>query len=399
MHEQEIRIHPKSNIANVDRIIELCKVFIAYNLLSKQPDFDFNNAFYTTFLGKERVFLYDKNGQELSCELTDETYSLLCEMYYNSEYASAFEGYYALVDYDWAERVFQPLIKREAERIDAKNVAKAAITNNSTPVEKKVVCPKCKQELPKDSQFCHFCGANLKNAMTSKPVSQAADATSKMQVTAQNSGVSDRLHQARESDVRANKPQVTTYQQASKSENTYRVLLWVMVVLVAACLGVALYQNISMRNQLDTLLIENNELKNTVSEQSETISEQKTTISKNLTKISNLQKKADSFDDICESLQYANIGTAAYNFKADESIIVVRKNETDRKFTLTAHWGSGGTVSVSYSSNAASLDFDKDSWSSTVKMTVNPRNVGATVVTFSNDVNSDKFKILIIVTE
>ena len=375
-----------------DRIIELCKVFIAYNLLSKQPDFDFNNAFYTTFLGKERVFLYDKNGQELSCELTDDTYSLLCEMYYNSEYASSFEGYYALVDYDWAEGVLHPLLKREAERIDAKNVAKAAVTNNSAPVEKKVVCPKCKQELPKDSQFCHFCGANLKNAMTSTSVSQAADVTSKMQVTAQNNGVSERFHQARESDVRTNKPQVTTYQQASKGDKTYKVLLWVLVVLVAACLGVALYQNFSMRNQLDTLLVENNELKNTVSEQ-------KTTISKNLTKISNLQKKADNFDDICESLQYANIGTAAYNFKADESIIVVRKNETDRKFTLTAHWGSGGTVSVAYSSNAASLDFDKDSWSSTVKMTVNPRSVGATVVTFSNDVNSDKFKILIIVTE
>jgi len=43
-----------------DRIVELCKVFIVYNLLSKRPDFDFNNAFYTTFLNKERIFLYDK---------------------------------------------------------------------------------------------------------------------------------------------------------------------------------------------------------------------------------------------------------------------------------------------------------------------------------------------------
>lgn len=234
--------------------------------------------------------------------------------------------------------------------------------------------------------------------MLTNPVSQAVDVTSKKQVTAQISDVSDQ-HRAGESDIRSNSPKVVTYQQSSKGDKTFKVLLWVLVVLVAACLGVALYQNFSMRNQLDTLLVENNELKNAVSEQNETISEQKTTISKNLTTISNLQKKADNFDDMCEALQYGNIGTAAYNFKADESIIVVRKNETDRKFTLTAHWSSGGTVSVSYSSNAASLDFDKDSWSTTVKMTVNPRNVGATVVTFSNDVNSDKFKILIIVTE
>ena len=154
-----------------DRIIELCKVFIAYNLLSKQPDFDFNNAFYTTFLGKERVFLYDKNGQELSCELTEETYSLLCDLYYNSEYASEFKDYYALVDYDWAEGILQPLLKREAERIDAKNAAKTTPVRNRPFTEKRVVCPKCKQALPEDSAFCHYCGTaiNLKTADNNEP--------------------------------------------------------------------------------------------------------------------------------------------------------------------------------------------------------------------------------------
>jgi len=147
-----------------DRVIELCKVFIVYNFLSKQPDFDFNNAFYTNFLDQERVFLYDKNGKELSCELTDDIYSMLSEMYFNSEYASAFESFYALVDYDWAESILQPLLKREAERIDAKNAAKVAVTNNISHAEKKVVCPKCKQELPEDSLFCHFCGTNLEDA-------------------------------------------------------------------------------------------------------------------------------------------------------------------------------------------------------------------------------------------
>lgn len=144
-----------------DRIIELCKVFIAYNLLSQQPNFAFNNAFYTTFLSKERVFLYDKNGQELSCELTDETYALLCEMYYNSEYASEFESYYALVDYDWAEKILQVLLKREAEKIDAKNTVRSAATKNETPAKKRVVCPKCKQILPEDSVFCPYCGTSL----------------------------------------------------------------------------------------------------------------------------------------------------------------------------------------------------------------------------------------------
>ena len=148
-----------------DRIIELCKVFITYNLLSKQPDFEFNNAFYTNFLDQERVFLYDKNGEELSCELTDDAYSLLCDMYYNSEYAASFEDYYALVDYDWAESIIQPLLQQEAEKIDAKNAAKDVAVSEPSVIEKKLVCPQCKQTLPDDSVFCHYCGT----AITKQP--------------------------------------------------------------------------------------------------------------------------------------------------------------------------------------------------------------------------------------
>ena len=144
-----------------DRIVELCKVFIAYNLLSKQPDFEFNNAFYTNFLDQERVFLYDKDGQELSCELTDDAYSLLCDMYYNSEYASEFQEYYALVDYDWAENILQLLLKQESEKNDAKNDVTSTSVSESSTTEKKVVCPQCKQVLPDDSAFCHYCGTPI----------------------------------------------------------------------------------------------------------------------------------------------------------------------------------------------------------------------------------------------
>lgn len=155
-----------------DRIIELCKVFIAYNLLSKQPDFDFNNAFYSTFLGQERIFLYDKKGQELSCELTWDAYSLLSDLYYNSEYVSEFQDYYALVDYDWAEKILQPLLKREADRIDAKNSEMPGTATASSVKSNNLMCPNCRKSLPEDSAFCHYCGIALQvgnnNSHTSK---------------------------------------------------------------------------------------------------------------------------------------------------------------------------------------------------------------------------------------
>ncbi len=40
--------------------------------------------------------------------------------------------------------------------------------SNSENNKKAIICPKCKQELPKDSQFCHFCGANIKTAILSQ---------------------------------------------------------------------------------------------------------------------------------------------------------------------------------------------------------------------------------------
>ena len=185
----------------------------------------------------------------------------------------------------------------------------------------------------------------------------------------------------------------------SAGEKTLKVLSWIQVVLATSALVIALYQIYGLRNQNAEQLAQINTLQEKISDLETTINKQNNTINSQKKTIANLKPKADNYDDICLSLKYGNIGFAAYNFKSDESVIVVRKNEKDRKFTLTANWPSYGYVDVSYSSYAATVSFDKDSWSTSTKMTVNPHSVGATVVTFSNTVNSDTFKILIIVTD
>ena len=155
-----------------DKIVELCKVFITYNLLAQQPEFEFNNAFYTNYLGKEWIFLYDKEGQELACELTDNTYSMLYDMYYNSEYASKKQEHYEIVDYDWAENILQLLLKQEAEKIDAKNAVKLTVGEEPIKTEKKVICPRCNQMLPDDSEFCHYCGTPIVQQTTVQEMPQ-----------------------------------------------------------------------------------------------------------------------------------------------------------------------------------------------------------------------------------
>lgn len=105
------------------------------------------------------------------------------------------------------------------------------------------------------------------------------------------------------------------------------------------------------------------------------------------------------YDDIVRAAKYGNFGYAASNFRASTGVIVVDKDDSDCKFTLTAHWSNGGTVSVDYSSYAAFVDFDKNNWSTSTTMSVLPLEEGITVVTFSNDVDSNSFQVLIIVTD
>ena len=115
--------------------------------------------------------------------------------------------------------------------------------------------------------------------------------------------------------------------------------------------------------------------------------------------IKSLEIKAEYYDEICKELSTGNIGYAADNFCASEDVIVLNKYETGRSFTLTAHWSAGGTVETTYSGSSALVSFDEDSWYSSTGITITPMRKGITAVTFSNSVDSNTFKVLIIVTD
>lgn len=145
-----------------DRIIELCKVFSAYNLLSQRPDFDFRNAFYTAVNGNELIYLYDNEGNNLCCELSEKAYDYLKDLYYGSRYATQFDDNYPVVDYEWAESILAPLLEAEADKLTSNEEHDEDVEPiNNTPTNEKKVCPKCKANLPSDSEFCQECGTKL----------------------------------------------------------------------------------------------------------------------------------------------------------------------------------------------------------------------------------------------
>ena len=145
-----------------DRIIELCKVFCAYNLLSQRPDFDFKVAFYTAVSGTEMIYLYDNEGHDICCELPDKAYDYLKELYDGSHYATQFDNNYPIVDYDWAENILTPLLEAEADNLSVEEqIDGEEEPVNNTPTTDKKICPKCKAVLPNDSEFCQGCGTKL----------------------------------------------------------------------------------------------------------------------------------------------------------------------------------------------------------------------------------------------
>lgn len=115
--------------------------------------------------------------------------------------------------------------------------------------------------------------------------------------------------------------------------------------------------------------------------------------------VEGLEDKAYYYDEIVRLMGNENVGYASENFHTDKGIIVLSKSNTDYQFTLTANWESGGTVTVDYSSDSSGIRFDSTSWTTTTTMTVEPYYEGINVLTFSNDVDSSTFQVLIIVTE
>ncbi len=140
----------------------------------------------------------------------------------------------------------------------------------------------------------------------------------------------------------------------------------------------------------------------TISDYKSMISIQESNISSLNAMVTENAKKAKDYDDLLSALCCNNLGYAASNFQSSESVIVVGKNQKMRKFTLTAYWSKGGTVSVSYSPNikkTATVEFDNEKWDHSTTMTVIPMSAGITTVTFSNNVDSKSFQVIIIVTE
>lgn len=134
-----------------------------------------------------------------------------------------------------------------------------------------------------------------------------------------------------------------------------------------------------------------NDLQHEIEEKEELIAEQEE-------QIGDMKTKSENYDIIC-SLNNVNIGYISNEFRVTKGTVVLSKEDMGKQITLTTDWLDGATISTSYEGTSATLEFDNNTWYEKTTMTIVPHHEGITLVTFTNNLNSESFKVLLIVTE
>ena len=275
---------------------------------------------------------------------------------------------------------------------------------------KHVKCLNCKHILPDDSEFCQYCGNKIEPIITTTTAQPKSVSTpsifSDESLVFDPSTSSDPLKVIMETEPVVpplDKKQTKQVQMVSQRKHrAIIIILTIICILLVAALVVQHYMyKKAVKDTEQQLIIANNtietnsniitELKNNISSQIGTINSQKTQIFK-------LEDDANHYNEIIQYSKGEDFGYAANNFQTSTGVIVIDKDDDTYRFTLTAHWTNGGTVKVDYSSSAAQILFEKSEWTTSTTLRVVPKREGVCVVTFSNDVDSNTFSVLIIVT-
>lgn len=111
------------------------------------------------------------------------------------------------------------------------------------------------------------------------------------------------------------------------------------------------------------------------------------------------QTDAHYLDLIRSFLTKSDAGYASDQFCASKSVLILSTTGGEQSFSLTTAFPGHVEYSHSTTGNSAYVYFAENSWTGTsTTIRVAPKSSGATYVTFSNNFNSQTFRVLVIVT-
>ena len=277
-------------------------------------------------------------------------------------------------------------------------------------------CPYCGSELPQNSKFCRFCGANVQTAPRPKPTPAP-----------------------KPKPVPDPAPKPVPQPKPAPKPGTGRspALLIVLAVLLAAALGLNAYQYLQSRksageneqlsseaaDSAQTLRQSEKELENAQkrAENAETRAELADTTAQlekvsasyenlaaseeawkemadaNASELEGENAKSEAFDALVDFANGHNPGGASDIFRISEAVVVMKTSDAPRSVLLTTDFNPNSIVRRELDGDSADVAFTEDKWGSSTPMTITPKHAGTTVVTFSNTYNKQTFTMLVIV--
>ena len=230
-------------------------------------------------------------------------------------------------------------------------------------------CPKCCNSIPEDSEYCQYCGCPI-NIIEHHNQAHSPE-----------SSFNDNKKSTRFCKICGSPIDSTTHICSGCGKKYFhfgRSMVVSTILLVLLLTSVSL--NLIQYHDMSTFKAQT------------AISE-----SKAADELAEYKKKAGYIDAIFKESASGNLGYASNCFYVSEGVIIVKQDTANREFTLRTGWDRPATIDVDYSSDAASVEFNSDEWDTFTKLTVVPKRVGITVVTFSTDITPVTIKTIIIV--
>lgn len=266
-------------------------------------------------------------------------------------------------------------------------------------------CPTCGKKLEEGTKFCIYCGAKQEDAPAPAPAAESAvtapvyESTSSVEEspTPEAPAFKTPTPKAPSFDVPPVAPVFDEAPAKKEGKGKKIALIAVIGVLILALIGLNAYQYFVMTPKTaDKLADAKSDLKKAEAKYDELKDE--------YDELEGLYDSADSSSDdladICYYAQYNNIGYASDAFHTDKAVIVLSEDDYDETLTLTLAVDTAVTVSYNLEGSSADVSFDEDTWEGdTTTLTVSPLEKGITLLTLSNDLNSETVSVIIIVTD